>query len=88
MHNVDVKNHNILVQFFKFLWLAQYNGDIVESGVNHHKHKPIRCITCFMKKENINNGEMKCDFEIKKKIIWQFYSQRKQIVDISDWFDL
>ena len=88
MHNVDVKSHNILVQFCKFLWLAQYNGDIVESGVNHHKHKPIRCITCFMKKENINNGEMKCYFEIKKKIIWQFYSQRKQIVDISDWFDL
>ena len=67
MHNVDVKSHNILVQFCKFLWLAQYNGDIVESGVKHHKHKPIRCITCFMMKENINNGEMKCDFEIRKK---------------------
>jgi hypothetical protein len=83
MHNVDVKSHNILVQFCKFLWLAQYNGDIVESDVKHHKHKPIRCITCFMKKENINNGEMKCDFEIKKKNYMTILQSKVYLTDLT-----
>jgi hypothetical protein len=35
-----------------------YNWDVVQSGVKHHKPKQIRGFTWFMKKENINNGEM------------------------------